>query len=82
MLDMCNYFFSNFFKSPNMSVAKGKVAQNRHVCEFSKRNCMLYCIEILYSLREARHIEIPVDVLCDFSFPNRSVFFSPENSLK
>ena len=34
MLDMCNYFFSNFFK---MSVAKVKVAQNRHVCDHSER---------------------------------------------
>ena len=37
MLDMCNYFFSYFLKSYKMSVAKVKVAQNRHVCDHSER---------------------------------------------
>ena len=37
MLDMCNYFFSNFLKSYKMSVAKVKVALNRHVCNHSER---------------------------------------------
>ena len=46
MLDMCNYFFSNFLKSYKMSVAKVKVAQNRHVCDQSERKlqAMLYML--------------------------------------
>ena len=40
MLDMCNYFFSNFFLFffyKLMSVAKVKVAQNRNVCDHSEK---------------------------------------------
>ena len=54
MLDMCNYFYRNFFKSYKMSVAKVKVAQNRHVYENSNTNCRLCSIEIQYSLGSAR----------------------------
>ena len=52
MLDMCNYFFCNFLKSYKMSVAKVKVAQNRHVWDHSERKLSWLCsIHILYSLR-------------------------------
>ena len=40
MLDMCNYFLSNFLKSYRMSVAKVKVAQNRHVCDHSEKKLL------------------------------------------
>ena len=47
MLDMCDYFFSNFKKSHKDSMAKVKIAQNCHVCEYSKESCMLYSVKML-----------------------------------
>ena len=40
MLDMCNYFFSNFLKSYKMSVAKIEVAQNCHVFDHSEKKLL------------------------------------------
>ena len=56
---MCNYFFSNSLKSYKMSVAKVKVAQNRHVCDHSERKlqAMFYA----------------VNSLCDYSNPERGL---------
>ena len=53
MLDMCNYFFSNCFKSYKMSVAKVKVAQNCHVCDHreKKLQAMFYKYPIQFELR-------------------------------
>ena len=52
MLDMCNYFFRIFFKCHKMSVAKVKVAQNRHVCDYSEKKlqAMLYTYPIQFEL--------------------------------
>ena len=52
MLDMCNYFLSNVLKSYKMSVAKVKVAQNRHVCDHSenKLQAMFYTDPIQFEL--------------------------------
>ena len=61
MLDICNYFFSNFLKSYKMSVAKIEVPQNCHVCDHSEK-------------RYAKNIEIAVDVLCDFLNSKRGNF--------
>ena len=44
------------------------------MCEYIKSDCRLYCIEILYSLRQVRHIEIPVHVLCDFSITKKGLY--------
>ena len=53
---ICRYFSSKFFKkSYKMSVAKVKVAQNRHVCDQSARKlqAMLYryCMFIQFWVR-------------------------------
>ena len=72
MLDMYNYFFSNFLKSYKMSVAKAKVTQNRHVCDHSERKlqAMFYAYPIQLWVRY-RNIEIAVNSLCDYSDPKR-----------
>ena len=64
MLDMCNYFFSNFQNVYKMSVAKVKVAQNRNVCDQSQNNCRLCSLHILYSLREHKNIAKLQYILC------------------
>ena len=52
MLDISNYFFSNFLKSYKLSVAKVKVAQNRHVCDHSEKKlqAMFYTYPIQFEL--------------------------------
>ena len=72
MLDMCNYFFSNFLKSYKMSVAKVKVAQNRHVCDHSEKK--LQAMFYTYTIQFAKNIEIAVGVLCDFPNSKRDHF--------
>ena len=58
-----------FFKIIKRSVAKVKVAQNRHVCDHSERKLLavFYTYPIIYSLKYAKNIKITMPFLCNFS---------------